>query len=55
VESRFQDIAVKRILEEKRRRMGNEVFQKCVNQAITEMHAMHSYPAENILPLLAIR
>eukprot|EP00095_Tigriopus_kingsejongensis_P002451 snap_masked-scaffold380_size190731-processed-gene-0.26 protein:Tk02451 transcript:snap_masked-scaffold380_size190731-processed-gene-0.26-mRNA-1 annotation:"low quality protein: serine threonine-protein kinase pelle-like" len=48
-----QDVAVKRILEEKRHKIGHDAFQKCINQAITELHALHMYPAENILPLLA--
>ncbi|TRY79309.1 hypothetical protein TCAL_06053 [Tigriopus californicus] len=48
-----QDVAVKRILEEKRKLIGDAAFQKCVNQAITELQTLHIYPAENILPLLA--
>lgn len=48
-----QDVAVKRILEEKRKLIGDAAFQKCVNQAITELQTLHKYPAENILPLLA--
>ncbi len=47
-----QDIAVKRIIEGKR--MASEDFQTCFKQAITELQAMHNYPAENILTLLAI-
>ena len=48
-----QDVAVKRILEEKRKKVSKDAFEKCVNQAITELHALHNYPAENILPLMA--
>ncbi len=49
-----QDVAVKRILEEKRWQIDSEVYQRNVNQAITELQTMHSYRAENILTLLAI-
>jgi len=49
-----QDVAVKRISEEKRFQVGEEAYQRIVNQAITELQTLHSYPAENILPLLAI-
>ena len=45
-----QRIAVKRIREDRRRSLED---QKYVNQAITELQALHNYPAENVLPLLA--
>ena len=48
-----QQIAVKRIREERRRSQGDVAYQKYVNQAITELQALHNYPAENVLPLLA--
>jgi len=49
-----QDVAVKRILEEKRFQVGEDAYQHIINQFIIELQTMHSYPAENILPLLAI-
>ena len=48
-----QDVAVKRILEEKRRSVGNDAFKKCVQQTIVELEMLIKFPAENILPLLA--
>jgi len=48
-----QQIAVKRIREERRRSQGDTAYQKYVNQAITELRALHNYPAENVLPLMA--
>ena len=47
-----QDVAVKRILD-KRRNAGDETFEKCVAQAITELLFLHTFPAENVLPLMA--
>ncbi len=49
-----QDVAIKRILEEKRFNLGSDAYQRCINQAITELLTLHRFPAENVLPLLAI-
>ena len=49
-----QDVAVKRILEEKRFQVNSEAYQRCIKQAIVELQALATYPAENILPLLGI-
>ena len=35
------------------RSQGDTAYQKYVNQAITELQALHNYPAENVLPLMA--
>lgn len=47
-----QDVAVKRIKEDKRV-LHDADYQRYVDQAITELQALHIYPAENVLPLLA--
>ncbi len=48
-------MAVKRIVGKNARGKGNnDVLLKCINQAMTELNALHSYPAENILQLLAV-
>ena len=50
-----QEIAVKRILEEKWRQIGQEASQKLLFTFITELQVMHNHPAENILPIMAVR
>jgi serine/threonine protein kinase len=47
-----QEVAVKRI-KENRRLTNDQNFQIYVNQAIIELQVMHTYPALNILPLVA--
>ena len=50
-----QEIAVKRILEDKWRQIGREESNKLLNDFITELVVMHTHPAENILPIMAVR
>ena len=50
-----QEIAVKRILEEKWRQIGQEASHKLLFTFITELQVMHNHPAENILPIMAVR
>ena len=45
------DIAVKRIRGDKR--MNKESYLRIINQFIVELQSMHTFPAENILLLLA--
>jgi len=49
-----QEIAVKRILEEKWRQIGQEASHKLLFTFITELQVMHNHPAENILPIMAV-
>lgn len=46
-----QNIAVKRIRKDKRL-MNDPQYTRVVNQFITELRAMHTFPGEHILPLL---
>uniref|UniRef100_A0A0K2U2G1 non-specific serine/threonine protein kinase n=1 Tax=Lepeophtheirus salmonis TaxID=72036 RepID=A0A0K2U2G1_LEPSM len=48
-----QEVAVKRIREDKRKVLGSEEFEKCISQMIMELRTLMSFPARNILPLMA--